>query len=162
MENNIRPIKRSEQLAPLSREHHDSLLFAWKLRQGLDNGTEIETLQRFCHWHWKEHVKKHFHDEEDILLKYIPSDHPIVKQLTDEHNNIRELIISIDRKPDTITIDMLADFITRHIRFEERIVFNYLEQNLSTTQLDEIRSQLERPPGASSQWKEEFWAKRSR
>jgi hypothetical protein len=31
-------------LAPLSREHHDGLLFAWKIKQGLANGTSIETL----------------------------------------------------------------------------------------------------------------------
>ena len=34
----IKPLKRSKELAPLSREHHDGLLFAWKIKQGLANG----------------------------------------------------------------------------------------------------------------------------
>jgi hemerythrin-like domain-containing protein len=160
MENNTQPIKRSEQLAPLSREHHDGLLFAWKLRQGLNNNTAIETLRNYCHWFWKQHIKKHFHDEEDILLMFIPSDNKLAIQLREEHDNIRELILSIDHKPDTITIGLLADFISRHIRFEERILFNYLERNLSQRQLDHIHSQLEIVPISSDEWKEEFWLKK--
>ena len=31
----IKPIKRSKQLAPLSREHHDGLMYVWKIREVL-------------------------------------------------------------------------------------------------------------------------------
>src|SRR5687767_12424649 len=146
MENNTRPIKRSTQLASLSREHHEGLLFAWKLRQGLCKATPVETLKNYCVWYWKHHINQHFHQEEDILLKYIAPGNPMAKQLKEEHDNIRELILLISHRPDTITIGMLADFVSRHIRFEERTLFNYLEQNLSEKQLDEIRSQLESEP----------------
>ena len=159
MENNIQPIKRSPQLAPLSREHHDGLLFAWKLRQGLANATEVETMRSYSLWYFNHHMKQHFHQEEDILLKYIPPDNPMAVQLKEEHDNIRELILSISHKPDTITIGMLADFITRHIRFEERVLFNYLEANLSAEQLDDIRIKLEAEPGCSNEWQDVFWAK---
>lgn len=160
MENNVQPIKRSGQLAPLSREHHDGLLFAWKLRQGLNINTEIETLKKYCHWYWEQHIKKHFHEEEEILLKFIPSDNKMAIQLREEHDNIRELILSIDQKPDTITIGLLADFISRHIRFEERVLFNYLEKTLSPEQLDHIHSQLDIAPISSDEWKDEFWLKK--
>ena len=157
MENNIQPIKRSPELAPLSREHHDGLLFAWKLRRGLANATPVETLRNYCVWYFKNQIKQHFHQEEDVLLKYIPADHAMAIQLKSEHDNIRELILSISQKPDTITIGMLADFITRHIRFEERIFFNYLEQNLSAVQLNDISSQLEDEPVCSKEWGDVFW-----
>lgn len=160
MENNVQPIKRSVQLTPLSREHHDGLLFAWKLRQGLNNDTAIETLGEYCHWYWKQHIEKHFHKEEDILLKFMPSDNKLAIQLNEEHNGIRELILSIDQKPDTITIGLLADFISRHIRFEERILFNYLERTLSQAELNHIHSQLDIAPISSDEWKEEFWVKK--
>ena len=110
MENNIQPIKRSPQLAPLSREHHDGLLFAWKLRQGLAKQTAVETLRSYCVWYFNQHMKPHFHQEEDILLKYIPAGNSMAVQLKEEHDNIRELVLSISHKPDTITIGMLADF----------------------------------------------------
>ena len=162
MEHNPQPIKRSAQLTPLSRAHHDGLLFAWKLRQGLANGTGLETLKKYCCWYWNNHIKQHFHQEEGILLKYIPSAHAMATQLKEEHDNIRELILSIDRKPDAITIGILADFITRHIRFEERALFNYLEQNLRPGQLDDIFFQLEIESIASIDWNEEFWTRKGK
>lgn len=160
MENNVQPIKRSGHLAPFSSEHHDGLLFAWKLRQGLNNNTEIETLENYCQWYWQQHIKKHFHKEEDILLNFIPSGNKMAIQLREEHDNIRELILSIDHKPDTITVGLLADFISRHIRFEERILFNSLEETLSTGQLNQIHSQLDIAPVSSDEWKDEFWRKK--
>ena len=162
MENNLQPIKRSAQLAPLSREHHDGLLFVWKLRQGLANDTSLETLRNFCCWYWKNYIQQHFDHEENILLKYIPSDNAMARQLKEEHNNIRELILSIDYKADAITIGMLADFISRHIRFEERTLFNYLEQNLTVGQLDDIFFQLAIQPIASIEWNEEFWIRKEK
>jgi hemerythrin-like domain-containing protein len=162
MENNVRPIKRSQQLAPLSREHHDGLLFAWKLQQGLNNATSVEVLKDYCLWYYKEHLRQHFHEEEEILLKYISADDKLAIQLKAEHDNIRELILSIGHKPDTITIGMLADFINRHIRFEERVLFGYVEKTLSPAQLDEIFKQLENDPACSSEWKDEFWVKKAK
>ncbi|MGZ5191398.1 MAG: hemerythrin domain-containing protein [Flavisolibacter sp.] len=157
MEEMLQPIKRSKQLAPLSREHHDGLLFAWKLRQGLDNDTSIETLRSYCQWYWKNHISQHFRQEEDILLQFIPSDHGLAIQLKDEHNDIRELIHCIDHQPDATTIRMLADFICRHIRFEERILFTYLEKILTPEQLGYIQQQVEIEPTCSTEFKEQFW-----
>ncbi|HKH60910.1 MAG TPA: hypothetical protein VKA49_08770 [Flavitalea sp.] len=86
----------------------------------------------------------------------------MARQLKEEHDNIRELILSIDHKPDAITTGMLADFITRHIRFEERTLFNYLEQNLTAGQLDDILFQLEIESIASIEWNEEFWTRKGK
>lgn len=161
MENNLKPIKRSKQLAALSREHHDGLLFAWKLRQGLNNLTDMAILRRFCNWYFENHITPHFFQEEEILLKFLPSDHKLANQLMTEHNDIRDLLISIDRAPDISIIRMLADFIDRHIRFEERVLFCYLEEKLSPQQLDLIRTQLESQPVCSDEWKEVFWTKKN-
>lgn len=157
METNIQPIKRSEQLSPLSREHHDGLLFVWKLRQGLANGTDTQTLRDYCNWYGKNHITHHFEQEENILLQYIATDHPLATQLKGEHNDIRELLLLIDHKPEAGTISMLADFISRHIRFEEGTLFTHLEQNLTAAQLDEIWSRLQAAPIISSEWTEPFW-----
>jgi hemerythrin-like domain-containing protein len=160
MENELKPIKRSKQLTPLSREHHDGLLFAWKLRQGLNNKTPIETLRSYCYWYWKHRINQHFRQEEDILLKFIPCDNKMAIQLKEEHNDIRELILSISHNPDTTTISMLADFVCRHIRFEERSLFVYLEESLTQEQLNDISRQLEMEPVCSKEWKEEFWLRK--
>ena len=152
------PIKRSRQLAPLSREHHQGLLFVWKLEQGLRNNTPVEVLRDFCNWYWKQHINPHFGQEEFILLRHLPSDHKLALQLKDEHDDIREMILSIDIDPDKETVKRLADFLEKHIRFEERELFNHFENILTTEQLDSIYRQLEERPMCSIEWSNEFWS----
>jgi hemerythrin-like domain-containing protein len=151
------PIKRSTQLAPLSREHHDGLLFVWKIKQGLQNNTSIDTLCKYSLWYWRHHIKPHFYQEEKILIPCMPADHPMVIRLKEEHDHIRELILGLDREPDKRTLELLADLLNQHIRFEERELFNYLEKTLTAEKLDEIFTQLEEHPVKKAEWTDEFW-----
>ena len=127
MKPEIKPIKRSEQLAPLSREHHDGLLFAWKIKQGLENKTSLELLRKYTMWYWQHHIKPHFYQEEKILLPYMPEGHGMALQLKEEHDHIRELILELDEQADVQSLKTLCDLLNKHIRFEERELFVYLE-----------------------------------
>ena len=155
-----KPIKRSKELAPLSREHHDELLFAWKIKQGLANGTPVETLCSYTRWFWSNHIKPHFKDEEKVLVKFLPEDNPLVQQMFKEHAQIRDLIISLDREPEANSLQLLAEFINNHIRFEERKLFVYAEEVLTTEQLQEIYSDLPEEHHCDIEWKDEFWIKK--
>ncbi|HPG12489.1 MAG TPA: hemerythrin domain-containing protein [Chitinophagaceae bacterium] len=157
MENNTSPIKRSPQLAPLSREHHDGLLFAWKIKQGLKNRTSLDKLRKYCLWYWQNHIKPHFYQEEKILIPYMPEGHPFAKQLKDEHEHIRELILGLDEEADDRTMLILADLVDKHIRFEERQLFVYMEEILPEDKLNEIFKELEEHPVCSDDWDDEFW-----
>lgn len=157
MSEEIKPIKRSEQLAPLSREHHDGLLFAWKIKQGLDNKTPSETLRNYALWYWRHHIKPHFFHEEKILLPYMPEGHPMSKRLQEEHDHIRELVLGLDEQADRRSLLLLCDLINQHIRFEERELFVFLESLLVKEKLDEIHEQLEKHPLGKEVWKDEFW-----
>lgn len=152
-----KPIKRSRQLAPLSREHHDGLLFAWKIKQGLANKTSSETLRSYTMWYWKHHIKPHFFHEEKILLPYLPHDHPMAVRLREEHDHIRELVLGLDDQADRRSLLLLCDLINQHIHFEERELFGYMEAHLSPVKLEEIFSQLEKHPLGNETWKDEFW-----
>jgi hemerythrin-like domain-containing protein len=156
----IKPLKRSKELAPLSREHHDGLLFAWKIKQGLANGTPIETLCNYTRWFWTNHIKPHFKDEEKVLVKFLPGDNALVQQMFREHAQIRDLVISLDKKPDPSSFQVLAEFINDHIRFEERQLFAYAEENLNHEQLDEIYRELPHDSHCETEWKDEFWVKK--
>lgn len=161
MSDSVNPIKRSPQLAPLSREHHDGLLFAWKIRQGLANKASNDTMGHYCMWYWRHHIRPHFYQEEKILMPYLQSDHPMAKRLKEEHDHIRELIISLDDEADNRHLTLLCDLVTQHIRFEERELFVYLEQLLSPEQLDKVFAELEEHPVAcEEEWKNEFWVKK--
>jgi hemerythrin-like domain-containing protein len=156
----IRPLKRSKELAPLSREHHDGLLFAWKIKQGLVNKTPIETLCNYTRWFWANHIKPHFKDEEKVLVKFLPADNALVQQMFKEHAQIRDLVISLDKEPDSNSLQLLAEFINNHIRFEERQLFAYAEENLTPEQLEEIFKDLPQELQCNTEWKDEFWAKK--
>lgn len=161
MEKEIKPIKRSEQLAPLSREHHDGLLFAWKIKQGLANNTSLEQLRNYTMWYWRNHIKQHFFQEEKILLPYMPTDHPMAIQLKEEHDHIRELILLLDEHADKQTLKILCDLLNKHIRFEERELFIYLEGLLTKEQLDAVYIELEKHPvSCDTEWTEEFWIRK--
>ena len=160
-----KPIKRSKELAPLSREHHDGLLFAWKIKQGLENGTSIETICNYTRWFWSNHIKPHFKDEERVLVRFLPEDNSLVQQMIKEHAQIRDLIISLDKEPDSSSLQLLAEFINNHIRFEERKLFAYAEEVLTPEQLGEIYNDLPNDlhcdtDAAAIGWKDEFWAKK--
>ena len=156
----IKPIKRSKELAPLSREHHDGLLFAWKIKQGLTNGTPIETLCNYTRWFWSNHIKTHFKDEETVLVKFLPADNPLVLQMFNEHAQIRDLIISLDKEPGSGSLQLLADFVNKHIRFEERELFGYAEKTLTQEQLEEIYKELPHDLHCDTEWEDEFWVRK--
>ncbi len=153
----ILPIKRSIQLQPLSQEHHDGLLFVWKIRQVLHNNTPIDKLQEYVRWFWKNHIRPHFFQEEKFLLPCLPVNHPLGKKLKDDHTEIRELMLSIDREVERPDLISLANFIELHIRWEEREFFQYLESNLSAAELEDISKKLnDHPVSCKVEWKDEF------
>ena len=154
-----KPIKRSKELAPLSREHHDGLLFAWKINQGLVNSTRVETLCNYTRWFWSNHLEPHFNTEEKVLVKFLPGDNPLVQQMLKEHAQIRDLINSLNREPGSNSLQLLAELINDHIRFEERKLFVYVEQALSAEQLKEVYNELPAEHHCDIAWKDEFWIK---
>lgn len=161
MPDEIKPIKRSPQLAPLSREHHDGLLFAWKIKHGIENKAPLEVMRKYTLWYWRHHIKPHFFQEEKILLPYMPANHPMANKLLEDHDHIRELILDLDDAADKRSLVILSDLLNAHIRFEERELFGYLEESLTPEQLEEVFRQLEKHPvHCEQEWKEEFWVKK--
>ena len=147
---------RSIQLQPLSQEHDEGFLFVQEVRQGLLNDTSIIKLQKHVRWFWKQHVRPHFFQEEKILLPYLPADHPLAKKLKDDHTEIRELMLSIDRDADRYDLTGLINLIERHIQWEEREFFQYLESTLSITQLENIYEELNNHPvSCTVEWKDD-------
>jgi hemerythrin-like domain-containing protein len=147
-------------LAPLSREHREGLLFAWKLRKGLQFGINPERIREYVLWYWQRHIKPHFFQEEKILMPYMPAKLEMAVRLRKEHDHIRELILSLDKEPDKATFIALANLVNDHIRFEERELYGYLEQILGKDELDVIFLKLEEHPMNSDEWKDEFWVRK--
>jgi len=64
-------VKRSPELAPLSRDHHIALEAALRLRRA-DAGTVAAAVARFADF-WRGAGEQHFRIEEEILLPAVPA-----------------------------------------------------------------------------------------
>ena len=93
-------------------------------------------------------------------MKFLPADNPLVQQMLKEHSQIRDLVISLDKEPDVNSLQLLAEFINNHIRFEERQLFVYAEQALTPGQLNEIFKEVSDELHCDTEWKDDFWVKK--
>lgn len=151
------PIKRSKELAPLSREHHNGLLFVFKIKQGLKLGIDKERIGAFCSWSWDSHFNLHFRKEEAALVPVLGMPHPLIERMLSEHGKIQTLFESINVDLSFATLESLAQCINDHIRFEERQLFSLIEQVATPERLKVIEQSLAVAQPACSQWADEFW-----
>ena len=150
------PIKRSEQLAPLSRDHHEGLLLSWKIKQGLKNGADLQTIQEFIKWFWQNHLEEHFREEEETLAPCLSKENELIRRMFEEHQTIKKFVNS-DEAPNAISLTQFADLLNDHIRFEERVLFPFIEKTVSVEELQSIYEQLEKDHKDCGVWANEFW-----
>jgi hemerythrin-like domain-containing protein len=154
------PIKRSKQLTPLSKEHHDGLLFSWKIKRGLKNGTDIKLIADYVKWFWNNQLEEHFSQEEQVLAPHLPAENEMLQKMLDEHQEIEAMVHIIESIPDESMLDKLSDAVHDHIRFEERELFQYAEQVIPEEALNKIYEQLSKEPAQCRKWEKEFWMKK--
>ena len=157
--NQPKPIKRSKELVPLSKEHHEGLLFAWKIKQGLQNGTDKTTISKFIQWFWENELEQHFRKEEEVLAVYLPAENALVKRMFQEHEEIEALININAMIVDEDIFRQIADGVHDHIRFEERELFSYAEQFIPPIELEAIQKEL-LIKKESTKWENEFWIRK--
>jgi hemerythrin-like domain-containing protein len=152
-------MKRNEHIRELSREHHFGLLFCWKIRQGLKKGVDISRMQAYVAYFWKHHLQNHFEAEEQILFARIQ--HRLCNRALDEHRRIRASVEDIGCSAAVAAEQLifLTDSIDDHIRFEERLLFPMLEQELPEQELVAIGAglaALHQEP-ISDNFPDQFW-----
>ena len=157
MSKELKPIKRSQQLTPLSKDHHDGLLFAWKIKQGLKNGADTKVVAEYVQWFWNNHLQEHFNEEEQILAPHLPPENELLQQMLDEHQEIEAMIRINENIPDESLLAKLAQSIDDHIRFEERQLFSYAEKVIPEKELNLIYGQLLKEAAQCKNWENEFW-----
>ncbi|WP_426479126.1 hemerythrin domain-containing protein [Chryseobacterium sp. CBSDS_008] len=149
-------MKRNENLVPLSRDHHFGLLCCWKIRQGIKKDIPYERIKNYVADYWEKNLSRHF-DIEDIVLPEVNNE-SLQMQMEDEHKQIRKLIKSISRSGSRELLSDFADALYKHIRFEERIIFPYLEERLSGEELDNIGAHLlQFHRKEEDSYQDEFW-----
>jgi hemerythrin-like domain-containing protein len=152
------PIKRNENLAIFSREHHHGLVFCSRLKKAKQACDSV--LKLFINEFWENYLESHFNNEEQLLLPLL-NDKKLITQFLDQHNQIRQLIDCIRTSTNNIQNNSLelAQQINNHIRFEERVLFPWLEKTVSKEELDRIGKCLGDNEIGAHYFKPEFWKK---
>ena len=154
------PIKRNKNFIPLSKDHHHGLLLCWKIREGLKNGIELERIKNYINFFWQKHLMDHFGQEETLLFSKVDS--PLVSQANEEHASIRLLISEINKIEDLNkeSYSQLADLVEKHIRFEERVLFPFLEEKIPFEEMEIIGAALEAQHTQEYNYEDEFWIRK--
>lgn len=148
------PIKRNKWLQPLSREHHHSLLLCWKIRTGFSKGIEVERMKKYADWFFKNHIQPHFEVEEKYIFPVLGNENELVKKALSEHRRLTRLFENRDEIEKSLSL--IEEELESHIRFEERVLFNEIQQIATEEQLKRITAMhIEEPFQENTQ--DEFW-----
>lgn len=139
-------MRRSEALAILSRDHHQALVVAQKLRRA-DELSAAAARARFLEY-WEDEGRRHFQLEEEQLLPayavYGHARHPLVLQVLGDHVEIRARAAQLAAAPaaEVDTLHELGSELAAHVRLEERQLFPLIEQAIPGGELLELARAL--------------------
>ena len=140
-------MKRSEALASLSRDHHQALVVAQKLRRATD-ATAPDARETFLAY-WARHDRRHFRLEEELLFPayagYGDPHDPRVLRALGEHAMIRHRADALAATPTAMpaTLEQLGTELAAHVRLEEREVFPMIERVMPRDELDALAHKLD-------------------
>lgn len=139
-------MKRNKNLYPLSHQHHNGLMAVLLLEKGVKKKADLKIMNDFILYCWDEELNHHFKAEEEQLNPdhlQLPQLQELYSRMLGEHMIIRGIIDSI--KEGKESIEQIISFHTLledHIRFEERILFPFVEEHASEEALAVIGKQI--------------------
>ena len=136
-------MKRSPELAPLSRDHHAALEHALRLRRASqdDLAAVVAAFLAFL----VGPGRAHFAREEELLAPAVPSARAdLAQRMLDEHVEILRRAEGLGRDPRVTEARGLGELLARHVRFEERELFPFLEAQVPAERMRDIARALSR------------------
>lgn len=143
-------MKRTNQLQPLSRQHHLGLNISRHAKECNHEPNEISE-----HWHkltsYINNMSHHFEIEDNLIANAlqphrnsIPDVAKALDTLDEQHIALHSLITETETEtahPSNVTatqVKALGNLLYDHIRFEERELFPLVETYLTEEELDSI------------------------
>jgi len=132
-------IKRHPALIPLSRDHHDGLVQALRLRRAAADGdasARLAAAREFVEF-FRNEERVHLRDEEEelfpLFLRHVPSQPAPLREARVQHVQLegfaRKLDIAVAAGiVDRETLDAAGELFDAHIRLEERQLFPLIEE----------------------------------
>jgi len=147
---------RNENLYVFSHEHHHGLVFAVRLKKA--SQTNSETLKKYALHFWNTALDAHFKNEEELFL-HLLTNKDIKAQFLREHKLINSLINDIQSANEDFIQKAreLSDQLKLHIKFEEKVLFPWLQDNLSPDELYQIGESLKSIEVKVHEFEPKFW-----
>ena len=147
---------RNENLYVFSHEHHHGLVFAVRLKKA--SKTDDKTLKKYISHFWNNALDDHFKKEEDLFLEWI-ADKELKDQFLAEHKSINTLVNDIQTSNNKLVEKALdlSEQLKLHVKFEEKLLFPWLQNNLSSDQLKSIGEALKHVEVKAHEFEPKFW-----
>ena len=149
-----RPLKRDPSLVPLSRDHHFALMHALAMRRAGEAVTlhaatgPVAICEAFLTF-YEEDLIGHMADEEEALLPAVEAVQPDdARRLREEHEDLYEKVALLrqaleDGADPRALMREIGGKLHDHVRFEERVFFEAVQQRLSAPQLEAMGRAIE-------------------
>lgn len=141
-------MKRAPALVRLSRDHHESLVAAQRLRRATAASVS-DTREAFLGY-WDRSGAEHFRVEEAVLLpafaRWGDAHDPVVARTLCDHVAIRSRIEALrtSETPSLADLVALGERLAAHVRMEERELFGLIERTVPPADLDLLADRVER------------------
>ena len=139
-------MKRIEQLQQLSKEHHHALVTASRCKASSNRDSDEQ-----CANFWmktlafaKKDLTPHFKIEEEILLPVLEriGEKELELQLLSEHQKLNALLNDQEHPP-RVLLKHFGELLSSHVRFEERELFEVLQQHLLPAELEQLSNAID-------------------
>jgi iron-sulfur cluster repair protein YtfE (RIC family) len=145
-------MKRHQSLVSLSRQHHQGLITARLLQldappyKGLPS--EPTGKKHYYLDFYRLHLQPHIQLEERVLFPFLGGKGPelaqLINELSQEHHQIHELTAGLRSEQDLpLLLHQIGSLLEQHIRKEERIFFERIQQLLPEDDLRDLQQQVE-------------------
>jgi hypothetical protein len=137
--------RRHESLIPLSHEHHDALMLAWRLRTGNLSKRELELRARHVSAFFEYRLINHMRIEEELLFPacraVLGVEASLIDVLLSDHRELRAKAAAIKAGAHD-QVDSFCVLLERHIRTEERQLFVLAGDRIKPTDMAELGRQI--------------------
>lgn len=148
-------MKRHEALERLSRDHHQALFQAMRLKRADDEEAGNVLADFLDFWFGVGHL--HFRAEEEVLLPaysaYGDASRAEVVQVLVDHVEIRREAYELGGlkdDPEPERLHRLGERLDAHVRHEERVLFPLIEEALPDDELARVARGVEEVESAAS------------
>lgn len=144
-------MKRHKCLIALSHDHHHGLLLAQLLKDDAPDykGLPKDVGDKIKHAliSWRKELKQHFANEEKILFPFIKGRDneldKLISEIIGEHRIIKSLFDTLEKNGNKSGIlNKIGVALESHIRKEERILFQKVQQVFTKIELDTLTGKI--------------------